>query len=332
MSSQKILITGIAGLLGSHFSRYLLKKGFQVLGIDNFSGGYRENIPEDIFCAEIDLVNSDDVEHFFKDYKPDYVYHFAAYAAEGLSPFIRTYNYQNNVIASANLITSSINHQVKKFIFTSSNGVYGSAYNPPFVEDLHPMPDDPYAISKYAIELDLKNAYEQFGLNYSIVRPHNVIGIYQNIWDKYRNVIGIWIRQVINNEPIAIYGDGLQERAFSDMEFYNEPLEKLMYDFNGEIFNLGADKSISLIEAAKLVQKCANKYGFTPLIKHYEPRVETKFAYADHTKAKKMLGFYDKTDLEKTIDKMFDWALTQPNREVKLLRYETKKNIYEYWE
>lgn len=328
---NKVLITGMAGLLGSNFSRYLINKGYDVIGIDNFSGGYKENLPEGAKCADIDLADLEAVDKFFAEEKPEYVYHFAAYAAEGLSPFIRKHNYTNNLICSANLITCSINHDVKKFIFTSSMATYGSENIPPFKEDMQPKPIDPYGVAKYAVEMDLKLAHDQFGLNYSIIRPHNVVGVYQNIWDRYRNVIGIFIRKAINNEDLTIFGDGLQKRAFSDMKYYNEPFEKLMFDFDGEIFNLGADKERTLLETAQLVQKCAKKYGFNPGIVHLEERHEAKSAYSNHDKAKKLLNFKDETDLEKTIDEMFKWALTQPNRELKKMDYEICKNIYSYW-
>ena len=328
---KKVLITGIAGLLGSHFSRYLLSKGYDVVGIDDFSGGFRENLADGVYCSTLNLSDLDAVDKFFKEQKFDYVYHFAAYAAEGLSPFIRKFNYTNNLISSANLITSSINYDVKKFIFTSSMATYGANNNPPFTEDMQPCPIDPYGVAKYAVEMDLKLANEQFGLDYTIIRPHNVVGIYQNIWDRYRNVIGIWIRKTLNNEPLTIFGDGLQKRAFSDMEFYNEPFEKVMTQYGGEIFNIGADKERTLLETAHLVQKCATNFGFKPEIIHLEPRHEAKYAFSDHTKAKTLLNFKDNTDLELTINKMFDWALTQPNRVVKNMNYETTKKIYSYW-
>ena len=152
-----------------------------------------------------------------------------------------------------------------------------------------------------------------------------VIGIYQNIWDKYRNVIGIWIRQVINGETITVYGDGLQKRAFSDMKYCCEPFEKLAKGFNAEVFNIGSDDSISLIDAAKLVQKCGENFGYKSDIKNLEPRCETKFAYADHTKAKNLLQFKDNTNLEYSINEMFEWALSQPQRDVKSMKYEITK-------
>lgn len=328
---SKVLVTGMAGLLGSNFTRYLLNKGYDVVGIDDFSGGYKENLVDGVYCASINLADLNAVDVFFREQKPDYVYHFAAYAAEGLSPFVRQFNYINNLVASTNLITSSINHDVKKMIFTSSMAVYGNKNIPPFKEDMQQYPIDPYGIAKYAVEMDLKQAHDQFGLDYSIVRPHNVVGVYQNIWDRYRNVIGIWIRKAMHNEGLTIFGEGAQKRAFSDIQFYCEPFEKLMTQYNGEIFNIGADRETTILGAAQLVQKCAKNFGFHPEIEHFEARHEAAYAFSNHDKAKKLLDFHDNTNLEDTINHMFEWALTQPNHEVKNMPYETSKKIYSFW-
>src|SRR3990167_11166940 len=209
---SKVLITGVAGLIGSHFSAYLADKDYKVFGIDNLSGGYRDYVPLTVNFYDLDLNDRKNLAKLFTNIKPDYVYHFAAYAAEGLSPFIRNFNYQNNLVCSANVINECIKNDVKKIIFTSSMAVYGKG-TLPFNEEDQPKPEDPYGISKYAVEMDLEQAYKQFGLNYSIVRPHNVVGIRQNIWDKYRNVIGIWIRRVLRDESITIFGGGEQTRA-----------------------------------------------------------------------------------------------------------------------
>jgi len=326
----KILITGVAGLLGSNFSRYLLNKGHKVIGIDNFFGGYRDFVDDKVELYEGDLADMNFVSSVFSSTKPDYVYHFAAYAAVGLSPFIRNFNYTNNVLCSVNVINECIKNSVKKLIFTSSMSVYGVG-NPPYTEDQMPSPVDPYGIAKYAIEMDIKQANEQFGLNYTLVRPHNVVGIYQNIWDRYRNVIGIWIRQILNNEPLSVFGDGTQRRAFSDIAFYMEPFERLMEEYNGETFNIGADKDYRIIDAANLLCNVSKKYGFSPTIKHLEPRLEVKDAYCNHDKAKKLLNFVDGTDLEKVMHDMFMWAKEQPNREVKTIPYEVEKGMYSFW-
>ncbi len=331
---KKVLITGVAGLLGSHFSTYLLDKGYEVIGIDNLSGGYADFVDPRMITAgtfyEIDLLDSVALETIFKKHTPEYVYHFAAYAAEGLSPFIRNFNYTNNLICSINVINNCIKYDVKKIIFTSSMAVYGHS-TPPFVENQTPKPADPYGIAKYTVELDLELAREQFGLQYNIVRPHNVIGTKQNIWDKYRNVIGIWIRESMAGNALQIYGDGTQTRAFSDIQYCMEPFEKLMRLDSCETFNIGADREYDLKAIALLVQKIAQEFGYHPDIKHVEARNEVKDAYSNHDKAKAALGFTDSTDIEKTIREMFAWAMKQPVREMKSMDYEIDKNMYSFW-
>ena len=190
---MKIFVTGCAGLLGANYTRHLLANGHEVIGIDDLSGGYKAFVTkgENFSFVKLNLERRKKIVDLFEEHKPEVLVHFAAYAAEGLSPFIRNFNYRNNLICSANLINECIKHDTK-FIFTSSMAVYGEQ-EPPFTEDKRPQPIDPYGIAKYAVECDLKLAHEQFGLRYNIVRPHNVLGIYQNIWDKYRNVIGIFI-------------------------------------------------------------------------------------------------------------------------------------------
>ncbi|MFZ2150431.1 MAG: NAD-dependent epimerase/dehydratase family protein [Candidatus Absconditicoccaceae bacterium] len=326
----KVLITGIAGLIGSNFSRYLLDKGYEVVGIDNFFGGYIDFVDPRVKLYEIDLYNAMYVDDIFREENFDYVYHFAAYAAEGLSPFIRNFNYTNNVLCSINIINSCIKYNVKKIIFTSSMAVYGVG-NPPFTEDQKQTPIDPYGIAKYTVEMDIKQANEQFGLRYTIVRPHNIIGIYQNIWDKYRNVIGIWIRQTIRGEKLSIFGDGTQQRAFSDIHYYMEIFHKLMDEGDLETFNIGADKHYKIIDVANIVKNIGKSKGYETDIIHYEARHEVKDAYSDHTKAKKILNFNDETNIDELIKKMFDWALTQPDRPTKIMDYEIEKNIYSYW-
>lgn len=327
---SKVLVTGCAGLLGSHFTRHLLQSGHEVIGIDDLSGGYIENVDPSTNFFERNLIEAESIDKIFSDTKPDYVYHFAAYAAVGVSPFIRNFNYTNNVVASANVINCSINHGVKKVIFTSSMDVYGSQESP-FTEDMRPMPEDPYGIAKYAVEQDLEAARRFFGLRYTIARPHNVFGVYQNIWDKYRNVLGIWIRQTLSGQPITIYGDGSQIRSFSDIKYYMEPFEKLMDRGDSEIYNLGADSKISIIDAAEKFCEVARSLGYKTQIIHLEPRDEVQIAYCDHTKAKQHLGFKDETKFEDLIAEMFAWAALQPNHPVKMMKYEVDKKMYGFW-
>jgi len=328
---MKIFVTGCAGLLGANYTRHLLANGHHVVGIDDLSGGYKAFVAkgENFEFKKFNLERRKKVVELFEEHNPDVLVHFAAYAAEGLSPFIRNYNYRNNLICSANLINECINHKTK-MIFTSSMAVYGGQQTP-FTEDKQPQPIDPYGVAKYAVECDLKMAETQFGLRYNIIRPHNVLGRYQNIWDRYRNVIGIFIRKTLNGEPILVYGDGEQTRAFSDIQYYMEPFDILLSEHDGEIFNIGADKFFSLNQVAETVQSIGKKYGYDVPIEHGPPRHEVKHAYCDHTKAKNLLKFQDNTKLEELIEDVFVWAMKQPKRKVKDMEYEVTDGIYEYW-
>ena len=328
---MKIFVTGCAGLLGANYTRHLLANGHHVVGIDDLSGGYKAFVAkgENFEFKKFNLERRKKVVELFEEHNPDVLVHFAAYAAEGLSPFIRNFNYRNNLICSANLINECINHKTK-MIFTSSMAVYGGQQTP-FTEDKQPQPIDPYGVAKYAVECDLKMAQEQFGLRYNIVRPHNVLGRYQNIWDRYRNVIGIFIRKTLNGEPILVYGDGEQTRAFSDIQYYMEPFDILLTEHDGEIFNIGADKFFSLNQVAETVQSIGKKYGYDVPIEHGPPRHEVKHAYCNHDKAKNLLKFQDNTKLEELIEDVFVWSMKQPKRKVKDMEYEVTDGIYEYW-
>ena len=329
---SKILITGVGGLLGSRLADWIINNtNNEVVGIDDFSGGYIENVNKKIIFYEFNLTDLDKLYEVFKKENIEIVYHFAAYAAEGLSPFIRKFNYENNVIASSNLITCSIEYNIKRFVFASSMAVYGDKYEPPFDEDLLQSPIDPYGIAKYAVEMDLKIASNQHGLNYTIVRPHNFYGINQNIWDKYRNVLGIWMYQILNKQNPTIFGDGSQIRAFSYVDDAVMPLWKASQnkDCIGQIINLGGIKEYSINEACNVL---INVTGLNIDPVHLEARHETKYAWSTWDKSVKLLGFNHKIDLEEGLTKMWDWAKKQPNRERFIWpKYELNKGIYDYW-
>ena len=329
---SKILITGVAGLLGSRLSDWVINNtNYEVVGIDDLSGGFTENINPKVKFYKFNLTNLEKLKEVFKKENIEIIYHFAAYAAEGLSPFIRKFNYENNVIASSNLITCSIEFSIKRFIFASSMAVYGEKYEPPFHEDLLQAPIDPYGIAKYAVEMDLKIASDQHGLNYTIIRPHNFYGINQNIWDKYRNVLGIWMYQILNKESPTIFGDGSQVRAFSYVDDSVIPFWNASQNDNckGEIINLGGTKEYSISEACNILINVTGQ-NIKPV--YLEPRHESKYAWATWDKSIELLGFEHKVNLEEGVGKMWEWAKKQPNRERYVWpEYELNKGIYEYW-
>ena len=330
---KSVLVTGVAGLIGSRLSKWIIDNtDYHVIGIDDLSGGYIENVDKRLTFYNVDLSNSqNDIYEIFEKHNIEIVYHLAAYAAEGLSPFIRRYNYQNNLISSTNLINAAIKYDTKRFVFTSSMAVYGDKNAAPFSEELTPCPIDPYGIAKYAVEMDLRCAYEQHGLEYTIIRPHNVYGLGQNIWDKYRNVLGIWMYQLMNDIQPSIFGDGLQKRSFSYIDDSLKPLWNASQNKNciGEIINLGGIKETSIIEAYHTLAR-VSKSNIAP--KFLEPRHEAKYAWSTWEKSKKLLDFNHKVDLEEGLTKMWEWAQRQPKRERKSWKYyEIENGIYEYW-
>ena len=334
---KNILITGVAGLLGSRLADWIIEnKGddYQVIGIDDLSGGFKENLHPDVEFYAHDLVTGD-LDQIFKDNKIDYVYHFAAYAAEGLSPFIRGYNYDNNLKATARLVNECIKHDVKRLIFTSTLAVYGHGYGGIFDEKQQQAPIDPYGVAKYACEMDIQIAGEQHGLDWCIIRPHNVYGIKQNIWDKYRNVLGIWMFQHLNNQPMTIFGDGNQTRAFSYIDDSLEPLwnAAIRPEASKEIINLGGIEETSILEASVTLKNVIGKdTGKRPDTVFMEARHEVKHSIPTYQKSVDILGFEHKTNLETGLTEMWKWAKQQPMRERFVWpSYELEKGIYSFW-
>jgi UDP-glucose 4-epimerase len=322
------LVTGCAGLLGAAFAEFLIQKGEEVVGIDNLEGGYKEHIHPSVVFYQLDLSDQTALKAVFAKHTIQYIYHFAAYAAEGLSPFMRKYNYENNIIATTNLVNMAITHTIRRFIFTSSMAVYGSQ-QPPFAESMRPEPIDPYGIAKYAAEMDIQVAGIQHGLEWCIIRPHNVYGRFQNIWDRYRNVLGIWTYQALKGEPLTIYGDGEQTRAFTYIDDILEPLYKATGPrARNQIINLGGIHEVSIRDACRMFCEIT---GYTNVV-HKEGRYEAKHSYCTYQTSVDLLDFEHKTDLREGLTKMVEWARVQPDKPRKKWdSYEMETGLYSYW-
>jgi UDP-glucose 4-epimerase len=328
---KSILITGIAGLLGSRMAHWLVENypDYAIIGIDDLSGGYNENIPEKVIFYKLNLV-TDDIEVCFKEHSIHYVYHFAAYAAEGLSPFIRSFNYDNNLKATSRIVNYCIKYNINRLVFTSTLAVYGHGCGGFFDEDQIPKPIDPYGVAKFACEMDIQIAGEQHGLDWCIIRPHNVYGINQNIWDKYRNVLGIWMYQSLNDIPMTIYGSGDQTRAFSFIDDSLAPLWEAAVNpkASKEIINLGGIEAVSIKEANNIFKEISGSNNSI----HLEQRHEVLHSIPTFEKSIKLLGFEHKTSLHEGLSKMWNWAKIQPKRDRFIWsNYELEKGIYSFW-
>ena len=325
------LVTGAAGFIGSHVAEHLLAQGHRVIALDDLSGGVLDNVPAGCHFVDGSILDRDVIGRIFTDEGIDYVFHLAAYAAEGLSHFIRNYNYANNVVGAVNLINAAVNHDCKCFVFTSSIAVYGSNQLP-MTEDLAPLPEDPYGVAKYAVELDLAAARRMFGLHYIIFRPHNVFGERQNLNDPYRNVIGIFMRQIMQGKAMTIFGDGSQTRAFS----YIDDVAPLIADsinvpgaYN-EIFNVGASEPRSVRDLARIV---ADALGVAPDINCLEAREEVLHAYSQHEKSERIFNRKSQYSLEQGIARMAAWAKSQTLGEsLRFTGIEIEKNMPPSWQ
>jgi UDP-glucose 4-epimerase len=326
-----VLITGVAGLLGARLADHLIETqpGIEIIGIDNLSGGYVEHIHPAVNFYNADLIG-DTISLIFEKHKPTYVFHLAAYAAEGLSPFIRQFNYDNNLKATAGIVNQCIHHNVKRLVFTSTLAVYGHGEGGVFNETQTPKPIDPYGVAKYACEMDIQIAGEQHGLDWCIIRPHNVYGVKQNIWDKYRNVLGIWMFQYMNGEPMTIFGDGEQTRAFSYIDDSLAPLwnAAVRPEASKEIINLGGIEEHSIKEAAMILLEVIGDGE----VVHKEARHEVKHSIPTWQKSVDILGFDHTTNLREGLTEMWEWAQKQPKRDRFVWpTYELDKGIYSYW-
>jgi len=314
LSKSRSLVTGGAGFIGSHVADHLLKQGHEVVVLDDLSGGFVENVNERAIFIQGSIEDEKLVNELFEKHQFTYVYHLAAYAAEGLSHFIRRFNYNNNLMGSINLINASVRNKIKCFVFTSSIAVYGEQQLP-MLESASPQPEDPYGIAKYSIEMDLFAAKNMFGLDYIIFRPHNVYGERQNIGDKYRNVIGIFMNQLMQGLPLIIYGDGFQTRAFSyidDVAPYIAKSVDIDQAYN-QVFNIGSDKFYTVKELAEMVMKVIGSKGN---LRHVEQRNEVKHAYASHDKISQCFAINSKdaVSLEDGLGNMARWVKKHGSR------------------
>jgi UDP-glucose 4-epimerase len=307
------LVTGGAGFMGSHVAEHLLRMGHSVVVLDDLSGGFRDNIPAGAEFIQGSVLDHELIDRLFGRYSFDYVFHLAAYAAEGLSHFIKRFNYNNNLIGSVNLVNAAVNYNVKCFVFTSSIAVYGAGQSP-MSEDMIPVPEDSYGISKLAVEQELRVSHEMFGLDYIVFRPHNVYGERQNIGDRYRNVVGIFMNQLLRGEPMTIFGDGLQQRAFTHIDDV-APIIAGSVNCPGslnQVFNVGADVPYTVNDLAAVV---AQAMGLPCDVVHLDARNEVKVAFSDHSKSERVFGKHMKMPLAEGVRAMSEWVHANGARE-----------------
>jgi UDP-glucose 4-epimerase len=308
---KKVLVTGCAGHIGSKLAAYAIEQGAAVFGVDDLSCGYRESVPVGTDFRVHDLSMDAD----FGDTRFDYVFHCAAYAAECMSPFCRVFNYRSNVVTTARLLNHVLRTGCERFVYFSSIAAYGNPLryadgipsDGTFDERDQCVPHDPYGIAKLTCEMDLRVAREQHRLDYVVLRPHNVYGPSQSIWQRYRNVFGLWMRAVLEKQPLVVFGDGGQRRAFS---YVDDVVPCVWRAASAELgdertINLGGSKPTRIIDALTTLVSVVDD---EVQILHHPPRHEVRDAWCTTERSERLLGYRDATSLEDGLEAMWSWA------------------------
>jgi len=323
---MRILITGAAGFMGSHLVDFLIKnKEHEIFAVDDLSGGYLDNVDKRAHFTTLDLRDRKETERYIEKIKPELLYYLAADASEGRSQFTPLSSTERNYLAYMYTLVSAIKNGLKKVILTSSMSVYG-AQKPPFSEDMLKKPEDIYGIAKSAMEDATEVLSKVHGLEYVIIRPHNVYGPKQNLADPYRNVIAIFINCLLNNKRFYIYGDGNQKRAFTYIDDFTPYFAKsgFMKEANSEVINIGPKEEYSINELAKVVLKVFFPDGNVP--KHLKPEYlplrpqEVMEAYCTNAKAVKLLNYQTTISLVEGVRKMVKWAREKGPQKFKYLK------------
>jgi UDP-glucose 4-epimerase len=310
---MRVLVTGGAGFIGSHLVDRLVEDNHDVFVIDDLSGGTEKNLNKKAWFKKGDLRDARVTDDICRHLRLEIVYHLAANAAENKAQFSPMEVTSRNYDAFIKVLTPFIKYGGRRFVFTSSIAVYG-ALQTPFKETDKPEPEDLYGITKLAAEQTLKVMSKVHGFEYVIARPHNVYGPRQNMRDPYRNVVTIFMNRLMKSYRPEIYGDGSMTRCFSYIDDVVEALYKCGFDdVEGQTFNMGSDHRYTINDLYGYICKvmgCSTSPTYLP------KRVqEVQEAIADHTLAKKLLKYQDKTPLEQGLMKTWEWVKQQGYQE-----------------
>lgn len=318
---DSVLVTGSAGLIGSHLCKKFLSLNWKVIGVDNLIGGYKENMPLEnkLFTPVfLDILDVHKLIEVFKKETPSLVIHCAALAHEGLSVFSPKTIVENIYSGTASVCSAAISSNTPIFINTTSMARYGEI-EPPFSESQKPQPVDPYGLAKVHAEQHLNLMSEIHGIKVFHVVPHNVCGPNQCYSDPFRNVMSIFANLVMKDKPIYVYGEGTQKRSFSHVKDCVDAFISLYNKrdslASGEVFNIGPDhgSETTILELAKRVATYCNKEANIKFVPE-RPR-EVKNAWVSTEKAGEILGYSAETTVEDTIQDTINWIRTQPERD-----------------
>ena len=314
---KRLLVSGAAGFIGSWLCQDLLKRGHFVIGVDDLSGGFYENVapflqeyPHQFLFYQTDVGNRNAMTEIFLSHRPQIVVHCASNARESASFFSPCDIIYRNAMIGATLLELGILHKMQRFVFTSSISVYGNG-KPPFDERMKRAPVDPYGVSKMATEMMIEQLAKVHGFSYIIIRPHNVFGCQQSLVDPFRNVIAIQMNRLMRKEPLYIYGDGTHTRAFSYIEdslpcFIRATLNETL---TNEIINLGGKEEITINDMVRaVIDEMIGPGAEYPII-YTEPRHgEVPHAFSTWQKSVDLLGYEENIGWKSGVVRMATFA------------------------
>jgi UDP-glucose 4-epimerase len=313
VNKEKVVITGGAGFIGSHLSRRLAERGYDVVVFDNLFRGRYEYVEDLVSSGKASFVKGDVrdfdlVRQTIKGSKC--VFHEAAVCIN-YSMAQPEESMDINIQGTHNVLKAALEGGVKKLIFSSSASVYGNPVYLPMGED-HPLnPITPYCVSKIADEYLLK-MFSNRGLKYIALRNFNVYGLRQSVDAYYTSVILSFVKRIMNREPPMILGDGKQSMDFVNVsDVVNANLLAMESDVENEVFNVGSGESTSVKELAEMIIEIFGE-DMKPIY-HGETKVIVQRRQADISKIGKFLGFKPETKLKNGLDEIARDIVARPD-------------------
>lgn len=294
--SQKVVVVGGAGFIGSHVADALVERGFDVHVIDNLSGGKKENVNPKAVFHKADIRNLAEIKPLIKGAK--YVFHFAALPRVQYSIEHPAETHEVNVTGTQNVLIAAHEGGVKRVVYSASSSAYGDQKVMPLVETMTPNPKSPYGLHKYVGEVYMRVWSAVYKLETVSLRYFNVYGPRINPDGAYPLAIGKFLKQRQAGKPLTIWGDGTQTRDFThvrDVVRANLLAAESVKVGKGEVINIGAGKNFSINDVAKLIGG--------PVV-HEPARLEPHDTLADNSLAKKLLGWKPEVKLEEGIGEL----------------------------
>ncbi|MCK4379598.1 MAG: SDR family oxidoreductase [Candidatus Lokiarchaeota archaeon] len=309
MEDKRVLVTGVAGFIGSNLTDKLLNLGATVIGIDNLFNGRLENLEEALNNKNFQF-HKGDIRDFnflldiFKDI--DIIFHEAAFTSVPQSVMMPESCNDVNINGTLNLLNAARKRDVEKIIFASSSAVYGDTPTLPKHENMPRIPISPYAVTKLTCESYMEVFHQVYGLNTTTLRYFNVFGPRQQD-SPYSGVIAIWLGRIIKNKSLIIFGDGNNSRDFTYIKDVIQVNILAAENKNsGGILNIGAGSPITLLELAKLMLKLTNKEDLGIIFDPPRPG-DIIHSYADISKVKEILKFHPKYTQEQGLRDYLEW-------------------------